>query len=57
VSERRNLEYVTKTGRGAIHTPHNSDTYRDGWERTFGKQRDNNDAPDESKESPDVRTA
>lgn len=38
MSERRNLEYVTKTGRGTIHTRYVSDAYRDNWERTFGKK-------------------
>jgi hypothetical protein len=38
VSERRNLEYVTKTGRGAIHTRPVTDAYREGWERTFRKK-------------------
>ncbi|HET9554913.1 MAG TPA: hypothetical protein VFP50_18250 [Anaeromyxobacteraceae bacterium] len=36
MSERRNLEHVTKTGRGTIHTRPATDEYRDGWERTFG---------------------
>ena len=38
MSERRNLERMTKTGRGVIHTRPASDEYRDGWERTFGKR-------------------
>ena len=39
MSERRNLERMTKTGRGVIHTRPASDEYRDGWERTFGKRK------------------
>jgi hypothetical protein len=39
VSERRNLEYQTKTGRGAIHTRPVTDAYREGYERTFRKRK------------------
>jgi hypothetical protein len=40
VSERRNLEYQTKTGRGVIHTRPVTDAYREGWERTFRKRKE-----------------
>ena len=39
MSERRNLERMTKTGRGVIHTKWATDEFRDGWERTFRKRK------------------
>ena len=38
MSERRTQEYVTKEGRGQIHTRVVSDDYRDGWDRVFGRR-------------------
>ena len=53
MSERRNLERMTKTGRGVIHTRPASDAFRDGWERVFSKKQDkNNDGRDPKKSRP-----
>ena len=40
MSERRNLERMTKTGRGVIHTRPATDASREGWERIWGKRKD-----------------